>query len=358
VERGCHHGAEVLDPVADHHTLLKQVNNYQDTIFGLFAFLNECGWSAERKSIDPELNYGLGRRMDTSPENKVSPNNIVTPDLVVQKRTDLALVAEVKHSWSQESDWEDVIEQLQKYDDELKGWWTPSEMLPTEHDLVLLVHGSQVVKCVDFLKARLAAGGARIDRALTVVGYLRMEQVQQFVQLRREYGEFSNKGFDARLRSIVPVPVDKIIWRDRRFYDHEPPLPYFMVMLWDDIFDSLADDILRASDAQHTAIPVTAEDLTAQLQTYYGFRGDGGRNAGIPKVQWVRNALEAFVRFHLAHKTNESQYVVHFRRLRGDKLVRFGNLWNKLQEKTRRGRVSRSRSNKQKASAPGQGKLF
>src|SRR3990172_1814147 len=157
--------------MADHHTLLKEINNYQDTVFGILAFLNECGWSVESKSMDPELKFGLGRRMSTSSSNRVSPNNDVTPDLVVQKGGSLHLVAEAKHSWSAEGDWNESVQQVRKYDDDLSGWWTADEKLQGAHDMVLLVHGSQAVHVSDFITRGVKEKGLVFDRRLAVVGY-------------------------------------------------------------------------------------------------------------------------------------------------------------------------------------------
>ncbi len=340
----------------EHAALLREIDNYQDTVFGLLAFLNECGWSPEKRTVHPELHFGVGRRMDTSPHNNVSPNATVTPDLIVQKEDNSGVVAEVKHSWPSTSAWDDAISQIEKYDDDLLGWWTDSESLAEPHELVLLVHGSQAVKVSDFVGKAVDAGRHNFARKPIIVGYQRTEQVQQFIQLRREYGRFRNQAFDTRMRQIVPVPVDKIVWRDRRFCDHPPPIPFLMVMLWDDIFDSLAEQVDQQPGQRYTGLVVAVDEIARQLQTYYGFVSDGRRNPGIPRPQWVREVLEYFVRLRLAHK-NDDRYVIHYRRFRGDKLVRFGRWLNKLSaSKARRRGLSRMRRRGRDDSS--QGRLF
>ncbi len=342
-----------------HQALLNEIDNYQDTIFGILAFLNECGWSVGTKTMDPKLRFGLGRRMSTTPSNTISPNNEVTPDLVVQKGASFRLVSEAKHSWSPEADWDDSIKQIKKYDDKLGGWWNGNAGPEVSHDLVLLVHGSQAVRVSDFVKAGVEEGKFHFDRKLAVVGYLRMDQRQQFIQLRREFGKFSDESFDMRLRQIVPIPVDKIVWRDKRFYDSPPPMPALLVMLWDDVFESLAEGYEKLSGKSYTDVPVTVDRLALQLQTFYGFVSDGNRNPGIPRPQWVRETLECFVKFRMAHRDGDA-FVIHYRRLRGDKLVRFGRAWNKVRRAKRKGRVRRAprRRGRRIYVPPGQGKLF
>lgn len=305
-----------------HQDLLKQIDNYNDTVFGLVAFLNECGWSPEAKKMETGFRFGVGRKMETSPSNTISPSAVVTPDLVVQRRKGNGIVAEVKHSWSTSGDWGEYVGQVQKYDDDLLGWWSDDQRLSVPHDLALLVHGSHAVKVSDFVIEGISTKRFSFVRPLVVVGYTRADQTQQFINLRREYGQFSDKTFDERLRTVLPVPMDKVIWKDRRFYDSPPPMPYLLQMLWDDVFDSLAEGLDVAKGKNYVDLRVSADKLAVQLQSFYGFVPDGKRNPGIPRPQWIREALDLLVSVRFAHKEGAS-YTVHYKRFRGDKLVRF-----------------------------------
>lgn len=346
--------------MTDHDLLIRQINNYQDTLIGLLAFLNECGWLPNEKKMEEDFQFGVGRRMDTSSANTISPNNIITPDLVVQKQKHFRVVGEVKHSWAAVGDWDENLRQMVKYDDDLVGWWSSSERAPDGHDLALLVHSSQAVKVSDFIDEKLKKKELSFGRNLAVVGYQRIEQVQQFIQLRREHGNFRDKTFDKRLREVVSVGVDKIVWRDKRFYDYPPPMAYLLQMLWDDVFDSLADNSPKVLGRPYVETAVTVENLTSQLQLFYGFTGDGKRNPGIPKSQWTREALELLIRMKLAHKDEDKdRYVIHYRRLRGDKLERFGKLIRKLaKKKGKRGRIRLASGSRRRSVPDTQGRLF
>jgi hypothetical protein len=77
--------------------------------------------------------------MTTSAANRGSPDNDVTPDCVLQFGRTHGLVAEAKLGLPKDSGgWDKDIAQLEKYDDDLSGWWTSDEKLPM-HDLVALV---------------------------------------------------------------------------------------------------------------------------------------------------------------------------------------------------------------------------
>lgn len=342
---------------AQHLALLKQIDNYNDTVFGLVAFLNECGWSAEARNMDSGFRFGVGRKMEALLADETLQRGTITPDLVVQREQEQGIVAEVKHSWSSSADWNENIEQIQKYDQNLIGWWSANERLDKPHDLALLVHGSRSVKVSDFLTEGIKAGKFVFSRQLSVVGYTRADQVQQFIHLRREFGSFSDTKFDERLRTVLPVPMDKVIWKDRRFYDSPPPMPYLLQMLWDDVFDALAEGLETVRGRNYVDLQVQVDGLAFQLQNFYGFPADGKRNPGIPRPQWIRDALDLFVSFRLARKEHDS-YVIRYRRFRGDKLVRFQRLFLAAQTRLRsrpRGVVRRARRTKV---AEGQGRLF
>ena len=91
--------------------------------------------------------FGFGRRMDTSVNNPVIPSSTVTPDLVAQKAEDFGIVAEIKRSLSSDpTTWTQHIDQIRKYDDRLKGWWTNTELLRKyPHSMHSVQHGNPYV---------------------------------------------------------------------------------------------------------------------------------------------------------------------------------------------------------------------
>src|SRR5258708_31042461 len=108
--------------------------------------------------------------MNTSHVNRVAPDTIVTPDAVIQLSNGLGYVVEAKKSLPLNSDyWVNEVEQLQKYDDDLTGWWIePAPMVC----IVLLLHYSRSVKFINYLRDQLDQGKVIFQKKVSVVEFV------------------------------------------------------------------------------------------------------------------------------------------------------------------------------------------
>ncbi len=129
----------------------EKIEDYESTIRAGQSFISLVTWENSHK-IEASI-YSIGRRMETSGSNLVSPNDEVTPDIVIQRQPDLGYVVEVKKSLSKDRrEWEEVAKQIIKYDDELIGWWNLPDEKIKDQCVVLLIHYSRSRDFSDFFE--------------------------------------------------------------------------------------------------------------------------------------------------------------------------------------------------------------
>jgi hypothetical protein len=315
----------------NHDELRKEIDNYNDTVWATVAFVNVCQWDAAKKGLDEKVRFGLGR-----PMNKTD-STVVTPDAVIQRRPSQGTVAEVKHTFPPSNSGDrrkEIFQQLKNYDDELTGWWTQSKKIKA-HDIVLLTHITHVVEAADYLKTELPAAHIEpFKRHLAIIGYFRHEQAELYVTLKKEHGSLLDSELAERLRLSIPIAARHIeLSRQVRFCDSRPPIPYILWLLWSYVFPERAETIPRDKNKGYTPIAVTVEDLTADLQKFYGFEPDGTGNKGTPRSDWIEAALDAFVSFRMAARGIDQSYIVRYKPIRGDTLERLGQLHYDLEQK-------------------------
>jgi hypothetical protein len=114
-----------------------------------------------------------------------------------------------------------------------------------------------------------------------------------------------------------------------------PPLPYTLQIMWDHLFTRYAADQSEDEQASFLSFDVSAENVTKDLQEYFGFKSNGARSPEIPSITWVRKALDTLVNLKLAVRKGEGQYTVAYKRTRGDTLRKFGKLCFELEQKMR-----------------------
>jgi len=110
-------------------TLLNQVDDYEETVLSSIAFCHLFRWNDMDKQIEPDSYFFFGRKMDTSKTNRIHPNTTVTPDFIIQLNDHYGIIGEVKMLPKDDTLWNDNFLQLQKYDDDLKGWKTKNEKI-------------------------------------------------------------------------------------------------------------------------------------------------------------------------------------------------------------------------------------
>jgi hypothetical protein len=316
----------------NHKKLIEKTDTYTDTVWATVAFAHESSWNPTAKQIDATVKSGAGRAM-TRPDKKV-----VTPDIVIQRKPDEGITAEVKHVFPPESEVErrkKIFQQLKSYDVPLTGWWTATKEI-ANHDLVLLTHSSHVVEAVDFLTKDLAEEEeGKFDRNLAIISYSRSDQTETSIMLRREHGALLDQKFSERLRRTVTLAVRHLVINgDVRFCDSEPPVPYTLLLMWKHVFPTMLDGVERDKKAGYTPISVTADKVTKTLQEFFGSKPENG-NKGLPQKEWVERALDILTSLKMAHVDGKA-YVIHYKNLHGDTLERFGRLcFEQEQKKTK-----------------------
>lgn len=279
----------------------------------------------------PGARFGIARRMRTSPENPISPNMDVTPDVVAQRSDQYGIVAEVKVSLPKDrARWRETVDQLRKYDDDLVGWWTKSERIPN-WNAVLLVDQARSREFIDLLCELGKIEPQSVGSRTVVIEFGRSDHAQSFLFLRSEHGRVIDAELSSKLKYGCNVPLQEVIQScgSIRFYDARPPLILLLNMLWTDYFPSILkydeyDDVKR----EHV-LHISADTVAGELQRAYGSGalGHDGRSVEFPCTDWIRGALEVLVEMKLAKRDPaDGHFVVSYRSLRGDVIDRFVNM--------------------------------
>lgn len=331
--------SKTSSPKYVHQATREMCDTYTDGVFAVLALVNESRWDPEKKVLRDNIQYQFGRRMTTSPSNRVRPAVDVTPDCVVQIDTGRGFVAEAKLGLPKdETVWDDDINQLLKYDDDLAGWWTANERIETS-DIIGLVPLARAVRFADRLENGRAAGKWRFERHICVLGFFKMSGVRDFMTLKKEGGRLSDAQLDRRLRESVPIAFERLIleYHDTKFVDHPPPMPYILQIMWDYLFALYAAEVPKEEGQDWVQLSIPLKKAVADLQSYYGFQSSGTRSPEIPRPSWVRKALDLLVQFKMADAVSEDQYLIRYKRTRGDTLNRFGRLCFRAEKKAQKG---------------------
>lgn len=222
------------------------------------------------------------------------------------------------------------LKQLRKYDDDLLGWWTETERLPS-HDIACLVQFSRMVMVSDILTEHREKeeSDLKFERNLAVIGFNRSSgATHEYMSLIKHFGELSDRIVSERLRKSVQVRLERLVveYADKKFVDFEPPMAYLLQIIWENLFTSYLDEFPYDADKKYAPIRVTVDRVTEDLQKAYGFSSTGARSPEVPKKAWIRKALDHLVVFRFATKTDD-EYTIKYRRIRrGDPIARFGKL--------------------------------
>lgn len=301
----------------------QKIEDYYSTILALLSFVSLTTWKDGGRVTG--ANFTLGRRMDTSPFNKVSPKTQVTPDAVVQPCSDLGYVVEAKKSLpSSTQEWDKYIRQLLKYDDDLVGWWTNGESI-SEHCTVLLIEISRSVEFTDYLAQYLSANNIQFNKPFSVVMFGRADEFKHYYILRTQMGNIQDDELRETLRKGRKINIEDIVgtYGERKFYDTEPEPEFTMSVLWLDIFHDLAKNVDYDKNLKAYPLEVDVNGVTKELQRLYGSTGKNHREAQFPKKAWVQKAIDGFVRLGLAEVLSHDNYRILFRHIKGDVLEKF-----------------------------------
>jgi hypothetical protein len=314
----------------EHQSLLREIDTYKDTVSAIVAFIHECRWDQNNRVVNGTIPFGVGRLMRNAHDDQL------TPDIVIQRHPTQGVVAEVKTTFPPDNTnnrRDEVFQQLKSYDVELFGWWSLNGQVE-RHDIVLLTHDSHVVDATDHFVGLAGKEIGRFERNLAFVGFYRSEQHHSYITLRKHSGDLLDHEFSSKLRRSVPIEARHIEQQQKKFYDGCPPIPYLLSLMWTFLFPTYAEGQQRDARRGFTPVEVTSDQVTTDLQRYYGFEPDAHGNRGIPRGEWIEEALEALVSFRMAQRGNgPRRFVIRYKGLTGDVLERFGRLFHERREK-------------------------
>jgi hypothetical protein len=320
--------------------IVDEVNCYLDTvnaIISLAAITMHDG-----RGFVPNSRFGIGRRMTTSDRNKVQPSTDVTPDVVIQKFEDYGVVAEVKRSMCDDlTRWNDVVMQLVKYDDELKGWWTSDESV-VKTNVLLLLHQSRSRKFLEYYRAVVSEERPDpVSDSICIVEFNQSNESQQYYHLRLEHGRIDDEELSRKLQYGVQVPLERVksSFPNLQYYDSKPPLAFLLAKLWLLSFPSYLSRRVDNPKLGTKTIPLDVTEVTTEMQRSYGSGAleQDERSAEFPRESWIREAFEALVRLGYAYPEDQERqkYSVAFRPIKNDVITHFAERLSKgLQRET------------------------
>jgi hypothetical protein len=304
-----------------------KVNDYEQTVNAMLsfaAFVIHDGTSQR-----PDSEFGIGRRMTSSSENRISPNSNITPDLVAQKSYKYGIVAEVKKSLDQnESNWIKHIKQLRKYDDNLNGWWTEDERIDHSNTLIL-IHQSRGRPFTRVMKHQKEIDPDAVGPNTCIVEFNYSGEAVDYYFFRLEFGNIPDAELGQRLEDGINIPLDdvRMSFPNIQYYDSKPPPSLLLSRLWTDIFPSRMEDGKYDEKMKSINIEVSVADVTDELQKAFGSKAlkQDERSGEFPKYKWTKEAFERLIRYKLAVpiSVENDTYTVFYRAFRNDVLDHF-----------------------------------
>ncbi len=337
-------GEDLQDAIRD---VRIEIDNYNETVQALKALSHEFRWDDERRVLLNDVFTHIGRRMETSSENRVCPGGEVTPDLVLQRGEEYGLIAEAKLAMCVSPEGrERRIRQVVKYDDDLIGWHTEDEILP-DHDILLVVHLFRGQEIHDQLTELQQAGDLEISRPFGLVSFGVVNRTgSEYMTLQLLKGHISLPGKERKLRAVLPIPLDHVAGNaelaNMKLYDVEPPLPLLMDLIHHIVFESLStDEFIELDEENEVRKTIEIRQLRQDLSDVFGPGGDSYRMPEVPRADWVGEAMCLFERMGWAEQIEEAPdryvYVVKRRRTPFQQFVkRFAE--ERLQEEESAGR--------------------
>jgi len=301
--------------------ILEKINNYQQTINAILSLSHVLRWDNNNKNYYEDSFKFIARKMDTSNHNRISANNTITPDLIVQVNNNYGIVCEAKKSFPKNKDyWLKNFIQLEKYDDDLIGWETEDERIETS-DIILLTHLKLSVPVRDYIEEKISRDELKFNNNFSLIGFTRSDELDTIMMLEKRYGKLFNLELDERLRQIERVPLKKIIpLNPIKFYDDKPELPYLMNILWTEIFNQYPEkeDFWTSGGIKIITIIVNLKDITDKLRVQFSdYSEHDKRQQVVPKTKWVKEAMEEFVKLGYAKKENEkNNYKIKYKSIK------------------------------------------
>jgi len=299
-----------------------ECDNYIQTVQALKALANELLWDEEQERLVVDGKSYFGRKMDTSPSNRISPDTQVTPDLLVMRSENANYVVEAKLALSKDpAKREGKLIEVQKYDDDFRGW-DGSEGCVASHDIIMLVRYFHGVNVRDQIAQLRDDKKMRFERNFAVITFHRVVETQTWMSLELLDGILRPKEKQNKLaRRDKPIRLELLVGNPQfghvKLYDAPPPAPLLMDQIHETILGTLpAEDNLQLMETGKVEREIDIGVLREMVSESFGPRDDDERTPDIPKQAWVRHAMVLFVKLGWAKQVERSKYIYEVRQRR------------------------------------------
>lgn len=298
------------------------IDDYYSSVLGLFAFAESACWDDEKRERTQGTQICIPRTM-----TKILDDGDlnITPDSVIQISNEYGVVAEMKKHFNEFD--HSCFEQMEKYDDNLVGWWTENEKIDS-HDLVLLTHYFSSTDAIDAFKS-WCEGGNSFKRPFAIVEFTWSEGGQRYFSLKKIEGSISDSLHDEHLRKGKPIP-EKIIIEgisNYKFYDADPPLIHMLQLIYDQTLTSFPEEseFDPVDGKQYPVISVSIKEVRDKMHELFVPEQHTERQPKLPKKKWVKDALEMMVKIQIAEKDtqNPDRYKIMLKKRKKDTIEYF-----------------------------------
>jgi hypothetical protein len=271
------------------------------------------------------LQFDRFPRLSSSEEGETEK----TPDFGVLVSPSYGLIGEIKAGFPiEQRSFLGHLGKLKKYDRPLdfKAGPKGERLVPTTHDILLLIPLRDAQEIVTRLEEILRGGLIQFERSLVIFEWYYDHDRNEFV-FRKVAGQSSDfrdtsVGEDVRLSTYfsrraasLKVTPDKIqdIKATWQFCNDPPPTIFTLVFLWTKVFYHLLTQAQREEWRRRNAqkqmpLDVTVSQLAGEIEGRYPLRWGHWS-------EWCRDALEALTLSGLARKLEKNRYIVGYRNI-------------------------------------------
>jgi hypothetical protein len=330
----------------------EQIDDYKDTVFAILGFCSLWFYDETTRQNRTYVKVFQGRRLSpygsgehpSSVGSESDNEKDITPDLGIVVRDERGIVGEVKKNFPrddvQRSD--KIFEQLKTYDQNLQGWPTADESLPSHH-IVLLVHQTTAKSAEDYYISEADKGTLVFSRPFSIVRFNRSDQRQPYFFFQLAHGQGCPIEGSGDLGHGVQVPMQALVhlYSECKLYDAQPPLPYLLHLIWEHVITPLAyqdPKFERLRWNQKLDVNVSVDDMLKTLYEGFSFRHWHlkylDRQPEIPRRRWILEACQFLVSCDLAKWVIQDKELAVSYKKHKDVLGEFVQIKAKLDAKT------------------------
>jgi len=293
---------------AERDNFIKSINaeydDYLQTVAGLYAFCKSAIWDeANKKPRDKSTLKIPGKVYKAGDKDK----NALTPDGLVIINDNYAVVCEMKKHFQLGKT--SHFDQLKKYDTPLVDFWE-NKNIPN-HDLVLLTHYFSKTAASDAFNEWNKIN--KYERAMAIVEFSYSTQVKTYFTLAITTGRLSDQTHNEALRAVKKINDEHVseLLSKYKFYDGQPPLLYTMEVIYDYLLPLCINENEQLI-APSQGFSFTSNQVRDYLQKLCIPQNENKQGNTLPKISWVKAALDKFVEIGLGKKTGD-EYILQLR---------------------------------------------